>query len=214
MTAGGPPAPTAPHPPAPWRLRGEAAILLAPVRAAGSRAAPGPPGLSLLAVGGWTLGGVLLARYDETATLPYHELIVFSGLARLRGRVGAIVSHIYVDSPASLSGGRVIWGLPKELAQFTWGPTRVTVAQEGRRLLDARLRRRSGFAAPLPLVAPAWGAPGGRSARAVGRGSLRGGPLLAHLGVPAAAPFAGLGLAGTRTGVAGDRLDLHFPGPE
>jgi hypothetical protein len=204
---------TVAHPPPPWRLRGEAAVLLAPVRVAATRAAHLPPGLSLLAAGGWTVGGLLLARYDETATLAYHELIVFSGLARAGARTGAIVSQIYVDSPASQAGGRQIWGLPKELAEFGWSPNRVTVRQGGTSLLDARLRRRSTVATPLPLLAPAFGTLAGRPALAVGRGTLRGGPVLARIDVPAQSPFAGLGLAGTRIGLAGAGLDLHFPAP-
>lgn len=203
------------HPPAPWRLRGDAAILLAPVRLTATRAVRLPPGLTLVGVSGWTVGGVLLARYDETATLPYHELIVFSGLARPAGsaRVAAIVSHLYVDSEASLAGGRAIWGLPKELADFGWSPARVTVRQAGRTLLDARIRRRRGIRAPLPLLAPALGTLDGTPAVAVGRGILRGGPALARLEVPAESPFARLGLQGARLGVAGSGLDLHFPAP-
>lgn len=204
------------HPPAPWRLRGEAAILLAPVRAATTRSLPLPPGLELVALGGWTVGGILLARYDETATLPYHELIVFSGLARPVGsaRAGAIVSHIYVDSERSVAGGRAIWGLPKELADFEWSPRRVTVRQGGRTLLDARIRRRRGLRAPLPLLAPAFGTLRDAPARAVGRGILRGGPALARLEVPPQSPFAALGLGdAARVGVAGAGLDLPFPAP-
>lgn len=208
------------YPPPPWRLRGDAAILLAPVRSAATRAVHLPPGLALVGAAGWTVGGVLLARYDETATLPYHELIVFSGLARPAGtvRLAAIVSHIYVDSEASMAGGRGIWGLPKELAEFEWGETRIDVRQGDRPLLSATLRRRARWRVPLPLLAPALGTLDGAPARAVGRGVLRGGPVLGRLSVVPGAPFAALGLGDfdrgpTRLGVAGGGLDLHFPAP-
>ncbi|MDP9384119.1 MAG: acetoacetate decarboxylase family protein, partial [Actinomycetota bacterium] len=147
-------------------LRGEAALVAAPVRLAAARRHAIPPGLELVGAGGWTVGGVLLARYDETATLPYHELIVFSALARRSGRLAFVVSHIYVDSDASLAGGREIWGLPKELASFEWSPRAMTVDQGGRRLLSARLRRRGGGGVPIPLLAAVFGALGGVAVRA------------------------------------------------
>ncbi len=198
------------YPPPPWRLRGDVALVGAPVRAD----RPGAPGgATVRAIGGWTLGGLLLARYGVQATLPYHELIVFSGLATAGGRAGFVVSHIYVDSEASMQGGREIWGLPKELAAFRWSAREVVVEQDGRRLVRARLRRRGGRV-PVPLLAPAFGARGGRALLAVGTGVLRrGAPVLASLDVPASSPFAGLGLGGTRAGVAGEGLDLRFPAP-
>jgi hypothetical protein len=69
---------------------------------------------------GKTLGSVYLATYGSGSTLEYHELIVASALVRYAGKWGFWVSHIYVDHPDSLAGGREIWGLPKELAEFDW----------------------------------------------------------------------------------------------
>ena len=88
------------YPAPPWHLNGEFIVVPALVR---PRA----------------LGGVLLANYTS-GTLVYRELIVFSH-ATARGMV---ISHIYVDDEQSLSGGREIWGLPKELATFEYGPAR------------------------------------------------------------------------------------------
>ena len=194
-------------------LRGEAAILAVPVRAAAARAYGLPEGVELVGAGGWTLGGALLARYDETATLEYHELIVFSGVARVGSAAAMIVSHIYVDSPSSLSGGHAIWGLPKELAEFEWDwpGGSVAVTQGGRPLLRASLRGRAGVRIPLPLLSPVFGSVGGRTVRAAGRGTLPAAPVLARLDVPGQSPFAGLGLTGTRLGIAGRGLDLRFP---
>ena len=201
------------HPPAPWMLRGEAAILVAPVRMAAARAYGLPAGVELVGAGGWTLGGALLARYDETATLEYHELIVFSGLARRGSAAAMIVSHIYVDSAQSLSGGHAIWGLPKELAEFEWDwqSGSLAVTQGERPLLRASLRRRQGLRIPLPLLSPVFGTVGGATVRAAGRGTLPAAPVLARLDVPEESPFAALGLGGTRLGVAGSGLDLRFP---
>lgn len=174
------------YPPAPWRLRGEAAIVAARVREASAERLRSP-GRVLLTARGWTLGGVLLARYDTRATLPYHELIVFSGVACAGARVAFVVSHIYVDSLASLHGGREIWGLPKELADFKWDARDVTVTQDGRTLLRASLRRRAGRLL-LPLHAPVFGELAGASLFAAGRGFLKGMPALAELDVAPRAP--------------------------
>jgi acetoacetate decarboxylase len=91
------------HPPAPWRLRGELTLIPARIAVADAGRFAVPPGARLLSAGGSTLGGVLLARYTG-GTLAYHELIVFSALARLGARTGFVVSHIYVDSEASGAG--------------------------------------------------------------------------------------------------------------
>ena len=86
------------HPAPPWHLNGEFVVVPARVR---PRA----------------LGGVLLANYTS-GTLVYRELIVFERATRR----GMVISHIYVDDEQSLRGGHEIWGLPKELATFAYGP--------------------------------------------------------------------------------------------
>ena len=94
-----------PHPPAPWHLNGELVVVPALTSAR-------------------QLGGVMLANYTS-GTLVYRELIVFSH-ATARGMV---VSHIYVDSEQSMSGGHEIWQLPKELAEFEYGDRTFTARQ-------------------------------------------------------------------------------------
>jgi len=80
-----------------------------------------PPDLDIISVlPGKTLGILYLASYGRGSVLAYNELIVVPALTRYRKNVGVWISHIYVDHPDSMAGGREIWGLPKELAQFTW----------------------------------------------------------------------------------------------
>jgi len=172
------------HPPPPWHLFGELIIVPALVR---PRA----------------LGGVMLANYTS-GTLVYRELIVFD---RATPR-GMVVSHIYVDDPQSLSGGHEIWGLPKELADFTYTPTRFTASQNGATLLDARIRRKPGW---LPLVIPAPIVSDAGATLGIAR--IKAAPALVTLDVPPASPFAGLGLSGTRPALAGDDLALTMPAP-
>jgi hypothetical protein len=112
-----------------------------------------PPGLRPIPVWpGKTLGGVLLGYYGPGSTLEYHELAVLTGLARFRGRFGFWVSHLYVDSEASVIGGQHL-GLDKQIADFDWPagmpPFRVTVVHKGQHLLGVRGSR--GF----PLL-PFW----------------------------------------------------------
>ena len=62
-----------------------------------------------------------------------------------------VISHIYVDDERSMRGGHEIWGLPKELATFAYGPTRFEARQEAH-AAQHRIRRRPGR---LPLIVPA-----------------------------------------------------------
>ena len=191
---------SAAYPPAPWHLRGDAVVVPVPIRA--DRARPFLPGdVELVAPGGWTVGGVLLARYDETATMAYRELIVFAGMVRAGAKVGMWVSHIVVDLDASVAGGRAIWGLPKELER---NAAHLVVA----RVRPPRLRL------PLPLTPAVFGrGPEGELLWTATHGTLRGGAALVRLEVPDGSPLAPLGLDGTWPAIAGDRLDLPFPAP-
>ena len=136
-------------------------------------------------------GGIMLADY-QGGTLTYHELIVFAGLKIVR---------IWVDSEESMRGGRAIWKLPKEMAEFTWSRGAVTVRQDGRTLLQARIRRREGRI-PLVLPGPAIGEGGKLS---LGRLRMRAAPALVALEAP------DLGLSGARLGLAGDGMRLFMP---
>lgn len=103
--------------PAPWSLQGDA-FLLPTFRTKKIKQYDANP---LHGAKHWGLaGGILLARYHDTAVGPYNELIFTSGLHRLGSHVGFHISQIYVDSASSLLGGRLNWGVPKELADFDW----------------------------------------------------------------------------------------------
>ena len=167
------------HPPPPWSLSGH--ILLIP----------------------YGRGGLMLAEYTG-GTLSYRELIVFSGPRLVGGRGGWVVSHIYVDDERSRAGGRAIWNLPKELAEFTTANGRFAVRRDGELLLSARIRRRPGFL-PLTIPAPAIGELDGRAVLSVGRAHIKAAPALVRL--------AGRFATGTRLGLAGDDLRLTMPAP-
>jgi acetoacetate decarboxylase len=45
--------------------------------------------------------------------LEYNELIIIAAVLGYKGKFGAWISHIYVDNPDSVAGGREIWGYLK-----------------------------------------------------------------------------------------------------
>ncbi len=98
------------YPPAPWQFVGQ--LWTGVVRVSAS--ARLPAGLTPI-LRSWRV--VTLVYYGE-GTLRYNELMIGT-LARYGRHIGVFVEHLWVDSHASLLGGREIWGLPKELATFT-----------------------------------------------------------------------------------------------
>lgn len=118
------------YPQAPWTLKGFAyqTVHLIDIAKASSHV---PIGVEIVSVlPGKTLGGIYLSQYKTGSTLLYSELIVIAAIVRQSGKLGTWVSHIYVDHPDSIAGGREIWKLPKEIAEFDWqgsGQNRVSV---------------------------------------------------------------------------------------
>lgn len=115
------------YPQPPWNLKGFAIQTLSLLDVERSRQFI-PPELEIVSVlPGKTLGGIYLSAYGEGSLLQYNELIVVAGLTRYQNKLGSWISHIYVDNETSVAGGREIWQLPKEMADFSWEPD---VAQE------------------------------------------------------------------------------------
>jgi acetoacetate decarboxylase len=108
------------YPQAPWTLKGFAFQTVHLIDLA--KASPFvPPELEIVkATPSKTIGGVYLSQYSSGSNLQYNELIVVAALVKRGNQIGAWVSHIYVDNLESIAGGREIWGLPKEFAEFHW----------------------------------------------------------------------------------------------
>ena len=157
---------TVAHPPPPWHLFGELIIVPALVR---PRA----------------LGGVMLANYTSgTLRLPRADRV----LARDRARHGR-QPHLRRRSPSRCSGGREIWGLPKELAEFELHADALHRAP-GRP--DAAGRDASAAApggVPLLIPAPIVSDAGAT----LGRARIKAAPALVTLDVPPDSPFASPG---------------------
>ncbi|OLP15495.1 acetoacetate decarboxylase [Leptolyngbya sp. 'hensonii'] len=181
------------YPAAPWTLKGYGVQSLYWVRC--DRARPFiPPELQPVEVWpGWTIGTVYLAHYGAGSTLEYNELIVVAGMVRLGKRLGAWISHIYVDHPDSVAGGREIWGLPKELAQFTWESGQCTVRQ-GDRLLCRLSYQQPFYLWQQSLKVPSFGNLQGSLLWFEGQAQFRLGLTWAQLEIPEASPFFDLHL--------------------
>jgi acetoacetate decarboxylase len=138
------------YPPAPWHLYGTALASFQAIDLATAKQFV-PIDFDIVSVlPGKTLSCLYLSSYNPSSTLQYHELIVAPAFVSYRGKIGAWISHIYVDNPHSVEGGRNIWGLPKQMADFTWDERQVTVSQERNCL--CRVDR-----SPLELPLSLWG---------------------------------------------------------
>ncbi len=108
-------------PPEPWDLTGRGAVSAWLV---GRDRLPAlPPGARPLALRGQALALTAFVAYDDAGLLPYRELLA-GVLVRQAGRrpgLAISITDIWVDSEASLAGGRALWAIPKEMARFTGG---------------------------------------------------------------------------------------------
>ena len=109
------------YPPEPWQLRGRlcASVFLVPADALPADAvhANVPVGYRPVRVGGKAVVGAVWVCYEPGGVLSYRELMT-TLLVRRGVHVLPTITHIWVDSEASRDGGRALWGIPKELAEF------------------------------------------------------------------------------------------------
>lgn len=128
--------------PAPWNVKGRAYWIVYRFPETFMREAFGP---NATPAGG--IGFVGLVDYSSTNVGVYQELMLIPGRARYPGATGYSVSHIVVDSEASMVNGRANWGIPKGMATFDWrqdddAAEHIVAQQEGETMLDIRLRPR------------------------------------------------------------------------
>ena len=76
-----------------------------------------PPGTRLVMVFGRAVVGTAWAVYGPGGVLAYNEVLA-AVRVRVGGRPFTTVTHIWVDHPASVAGGRELWGIPKQHAAF------------------------------------------------------------------------------------------------
>lgn len=185
------------YPVTPWYLQGRALLSAHWIDVDRARSEV-PPALEIQSVlPGKTLGCVLLARYETGSVLEYSELIVVPALVKHEGQLGGWISPIYVDDVSSVNGGRDIWGLPKQLAEFAWTEDTIEVSQQGR-LLCGAARRSRWFSLPnswqLPITGQVFCQR--KSELALFKSRVQGQTHIAstQLTVPPTSPFAHLAL--------------------
>ena len=104
------------YPAEPWDLHGHAYVgvwlLPADVTPPPASAATRPVRLF-----GRTIVSAAFFRYDDPSPLTYDE-IMSTVLVRQGWRPRVSITHIWVDSEASRDGGRALWAIPKDLAEF------------------------------------------------------------------------------------------------
>lgn len=169
-------------PPEPWDLTGVGHITL--WRVAVDDLPALPAGATPLAVRGTALAATAFVSYDDRGLMAYDELLA-GVLVRLGRRVGLSITDIWVDSETSMRGGRELWGIPKELADF--GPLTAETA-DGPIASASFSPRRVGF--PVPRL-------------------LRGSTVQTRAGRTVASPIR----AGGRVRTAGASWSLHADGP-
>lgn len=143
------------YPPEPWDLKGlgYVALWLVPTRALPAL----PPGVRPVSLFGRSVVATGFVDYQPGGLLPYHEFLA-APLVRHGATIGLSITDIWVDSAASRAGGRELWGIPKELADFEITPSGHCVARvDGELVAEARVTpRRGGLRSPFPLRGTIW----------------------------------------------------------
>lgn len=98
------------YPAAPWAMHGSLWLTVLRLGRPGAGAdGPRPAGIY----------GAAFVSYGEGSVLTYSELLLARALRRGEGRGRRFtITDIWVDSPASMVGGRELWAIPKGLCDF------------------------------------------------------------------------------------------------
>jgi hypothetical protein len=104
------------YPAEPWDLHGHAyvGVWLLPRDVAPAPSAPGTKAVTLL---GRAIVCAAFFVYEEPSPLTYDEIMA-TVLVREGWRPRVSITHIWVNSVASRDGGRRLWAIPKDLADF------------------------------------------------------------------------------------------------
>lgn len=127
------------YPPEPWDLHGHAyvGVWLLP-----HELAPRPHSASTTPIR--IFGRVLVCAaffvYEEPSPLTYDEIMA-TVLVRQGWRPRVSITHIWVNSEASRDGGRDLWAIPKDLAEFDVARHSSYAAQDIGSLAVRRVRR-------------------------------------------------------------------------
>ncbi|MCW2792243.1 MAG: hypothetical protein JWO76_1341 [Nocardioides sp.] len=138
------------YPPAPWDMVGQLWLSLFRVRDVPGHADG--------------VHGAAFVSYEPGSPLTYSELLVARLVRSPEHDRRVSISDIWVDSPASMRGGRELWAIPKGLCDFTLdtshtGPlsrTEWSATLERRPIAAARFTDVSKAAVRLPFRGGTW----------------------------------------------------------
>ena len=204
------------YPPAPWHLQGEAIQTLNLIDIDRVRSYI-PDKLEIFTVlPGKTLCSVYISEYQAGSVLRYNELIVAPALVRSGEKVGGWISHIYVDNLDSVAGGREIWGLPKEMAEFKRTDRNITVKQQDLTLCSLSIRSNwlSGWKLPSNITGYCFGNLNANLLYFANKFKARVNLINSSLEIPANSPFASLNLASPFLSLNLQNLNLVAEIPE
>ena len=102
---------------APWRFTGRALYQLNLVRSSEARKHV-PKDLKLVELFGWTLGGVYLARYDDSPAGTFDEMVALGGLVWNPPTSCAWAARVLVNSKEARQHGVKTCGLPSHFVDF------------------------------------------------------------------------------------------------
>ncbi|KAI8475831.1 MAG: hypothetical protein J3K34DRAFT_16564 [Monoraphidium minutum] len=183
---------------APWNFKGRALYQLQLVRAEEARKYI-PHEFKLVECLGWTLGGVYLARYEDSPVGAFDECVVMAGLVWNPPTSCAWAGRVYVSDRDARDHGLAHVGLPSRLAAFA--PAGAAGAAGGR----SWWRKGAGAAGAAPSSGAGLRLPGGFVDAIELRSAERGRRALP-------APVATFKLPPLRTeGFLGPRLRLSLP---
>lgn len=192
------------YPPEPWVLHGRACVSVWSVPVAALPPLPVRP----VTLRGRAVVGTAFVDYRPPG-LAYRELLA-AVLVRHGPRVGVSITRIWVDSPVSRAGGRELWGIPKELAEFDWGSGFLASARDAGGPIAAVRGVPGRFGPRLPAATSTWQAFGDGLARTPLRATGRVAPLRVRWDVDPAGPLSWLLPHRPLVSVAVDGFRLRF----
>ena len=147
-----PTVPSVSYPAAPWQMVGSLWLSLFKVKEQVDETRPAG------------VYGAAFVSYEEGSPLTYSELLVARPVNSDEHGRRVTITDIWVDSPASVAGGRELWAIPKGLCDFTFesshtGPlsrTQWSASAERRPIASARFTDVSRAALRLPFKGGTW----------------------------------------------------------
>ena len=140
------------YPPAPWDMVGQLWLTLFRLREPVDERRPAG------------VYGAAFVRYEEGSPLTYGELLVARPVTTNEHGRRVTITDIWVDSPASIAGGRELWAIPKQLCDFDFETTRTgplsrtawAARTDGQPIASARFTDVSRLAPRVPFKGGTW----------------------------------------------------------